>query len=100
MGGQTDTRPERENPPRPPIGTINVIFAAPGRTGSCPSRAMSVARLYPEDDSREPKRAKLNRSLVIGFSNEDKIGTVHTHDDALMITLRIGGYDVKRIMVD
>ena len=61
---------------------------------------MSVARLYPEDDSHEPKRTKLNRSLVMGFSNEDKIGTVQPHDDTLVITLRIGGYDVKRVMVD
>ena len=28
------------------------------------------------------------------------IGTVQPHDDALVITLRIGGYDVKRVMVD
>ena len=34
------------------------------------------------------------------FSNEDKIGTIQPHDDALVITLRIGGYDVKRVMVD
>ena len=38
--------------------------------------------------------------LVIGFSDEDKIGTIQPHDDALVITLRIGGYDVKRVMVD
>ena len=61
---------------------------------------MSVARLYPEDDSHESKRAKSNRSLVMGFSDEGKIGTVQPHDDALVITLRIGGYDVKRVMVD
>ena len=36
----------------------------------------------------------------MGFSNEDKIGTIQPHDDALVITLRIGGYDVKRVMVD
>ena len=61
---------------------------------------MSVAHLFPEDDSREPKRVKLNRSLLMGFSDEDKIGTVQPHDDALVITLRIRGYDVKRVMVD
>ena len=76
LGGQTDNRPERENPSRPPLGTINVIFTVPGRTGSCPSRVMSVARLFPEDGSHEPKRAKLERSLVMGFSDEDKIGTI------------------------
>ena len=87
LGGQTDTRPERENPSRPPLGTINVIFAAPGRTGSCPSRVMSVARHFPEDGSHVLKRAKLDRSLVMGFSDEDKIGTIQPHDDALVIIL-------------
>ena len=38
--------------------------------------------------------------LVMGFSDEDKIGTIQPHDDALVITLRIGGYNVKRVMVD
>ena len=38
--------------------------------------------------------------LVLGFSDEDKIGTIQPHDNALVITLRIGGYDVKRVMVD
>ena len=36
----------------------------------------------------------------MGFSDEDKIGTIQPHDDALVITFRIGGYDVKRVMVD
>ena len=36
----------------------------------------------------------------MSFSEEDKIGTTQPHDDALLITLRIGGYDVKRVMVD
>ena len=38
--------------------------------------------------------------LVMGFSDEDKIGTIQPHDNALMITLRIRGYDVKKVMVD
>ena len=38
--------------------------------------------------------------MVIGFSDEDKIGTIQPNDDALVITLRIRGYDVKRVMVD
>ena len=87
LGDQTDTRPERENPSRPPLGTINVIFAAPGRTGSCPSKVMSVARLSSKDGSHEPKRIRLGRPLVMGFSDEDKIGTIRPHDDALVIIL-------------
>ena len=36
----------------------------------------------------------------MSFSEEDKIGTTQPHDEALLITLRIGDYDVKRVMVD
>ena len=100
LGGQTTFRSERETRSRLPLGTINVIFVAPGRTGLCPSRVMSVARLPSEDNSREPKKARLEWPLVMGFSDKDKIGTIQPHDDALVITLRIGGYDVKRVMVD
>ena len=34
------------------------------------------------------------------FSNEDKVGTLQPHDNALVATLWIGGYDVKRVLVD
>ena len=61
---------------------------------------MSVARLPSEDTSRELKKARLGRPLVMGFSDEDKIGTIQPYDDASVITFRIGGYDVKRVMVD
>ena len=37
---------------------------------------------------------------TLSFSEEDKIETTQPHDDALLITLRIGDYDVKRVMVD
>ena len=87
LGGQANSRSERETPSRPLLGTINVIFAAPGKIGSCPSRVMSVARLSSKDTSHKPKRAILDRPLVMGFSDEDKIGTIQPHDDALVITL-------------
>ena len=61
---------------------------------------MSVACLSLVDINQDLKRAKIEISLILGFSDEDKIGTIQPHDDALVITLRIGGYDVKRVMVD
>ena len=61
---------------------------------------MSVARLSSENICHEPKRARLEWPLVMGFSDEDKIGTIQPHDIALVITLRIGGYDMKKVMVD
>ncbi|XP_030923011.1 uncharacterized protein LOC115949885 [Quercus lobata] len=48
----------------------------------------------------ESKRAKLGSSWTLGFSNEDKVGTYQPHNDALVVTLRIGGYDVKKVFVD
>ena len=90
----------RETLSKPPLGTINVIFAAPGRTGSCLSRVMSMS-CYSDDDSNSmPKKIKTNVSLVLSFLDADKQGTIQPHDDALVVTLRIGGYDVKRVMVD
>ena len=57
---------------RPPFGTINVIFAAPGKTGSCPSRIMLVSRCSDEDSSSMPKRVKMSVPLVLSFSDVDK----------------------------
>ena len=61
---------------------------------------MSVARLPTEVDNRESKRAKGMASPMLRFLYEDKVGTIQLHDDALVVTLRIGGYDVKRVLVD
>ena len=79
---------------------INVMFAAPRRTGSCPSRVLSVFRSPAEDHCQALKRARVDVPLILGFSDEDKVGTIQPHDDALVVTLRIGGYDVKRVMID
>ena len=37
---------------------------------------------------------------MLNFSDEDKVRTIQPHDDALVIMLKIGGYDMKRVMVD
>ena len=42
----------------------------------------------------------MNFHPTLSFLEEDKIGTTQPHDDALLITLRIRDYDVKRVMVD
>ena len=61
---------------------------------------MSVAWLLTEHDDWESKKARKIASPVLGFSDEDKVGTIQLHDDALFVMLRIGGYDVKRVLVD
>ena len=79
---------------------IHVILAALGRTSSFPSRVLSVARLPAEDSERESKRSKKGNSLILGFSDEDKGGTIQPHNDAFVVMLRIGGFDMKRVLVD
>ena len=89
QGNQTNSNSRKNAPFGPPLGTINVIFVAPGRTGSCPSRVMSVARLSSNKSNSEPKRAKVLIQPTLGFLDEDKVETIQPHDDALVVTLRI-----------
>ena len=100
QGSQTNSAFRGNAAPRPPLGTINVIFAAPGRTGSCPSRVMSLSCRSDEDSNSMPKRAKMNVPLVLSFSDADKQRTIQPHDDTLVVTLRICGYDMKKVMID
>ena len=79
---------------------INAILAALGRMDTRPSRVLSMAQLPAEESQLEPKKARRNSYLILSFLEEDKIRTIQPHDDALLITLRIGDYDVKRVMVD
>ena len=83
-----------------PLGKINVIFVAPGRTGLCPTRVLSVSRSLSVECGSAFKKARTDIPLVLGFLDEDKMGTIQPHDDALVVTLRIGEYDVRRVMID
>ena len=73
------------------MGIINVILAALRRIGSHPSRVMSVTWPLAEDFNHEPKKARMEIRPVLSFSDEDKVGTIQPHDNALVVTLRIGG---------
>nr|XP_023929213.1 uncharacterized protein LOC112040559 [Quercus suber] len=61
---------------------------------------MFVAWLPAKRANPEPKKARIEIQPVLGFSDEDKIETIQPRDDALVVTHRIGGYDVKRVLVD
>ena len=61
---------------------------------------MSVARLSSEEGVLEPKRAKIQIQPTLGFSNEDRAGTIQPYDDALVVMLRIWGFGVKQVLVD
>ena len=55
---QTSSDSQKNALSRPPLGTINVIFATLRRTRSYPSRVMSMARSLTDEDGSEPKRLK------------------------------------------
>ena len=38
--------------------------------------------------------------LALSFSDKDKVRTLQPHNDALVVTLKIGGYDVKKVLLD
>ena len=59
-----------------------------------------MAQLPTKESQPKPKKAKMNFHPILSFLEEDKIGTTQPYDDALLITLRIRDYDVKRVMVD
>ena len=61
---------------------------------------MPVARPLAEDSNPEPKRDRMEIRPILSFSDEDKVGTIQPHDDALVVTLSIEGYDVKRVLVN
>ena len=61
---------------------------------------MSIAQPLTQGFNPEPKRAKMEVRPALSFLDEDKVGTIQPHDDALVVTLRIGRYDVKRVLVD
>ena len=60
-------------------------------------RVLTVACM--ERDSAEKKKKKVEQ-LTILFGEDDLEGTVQPHDDALVVTARISGFLVKRVMID
>ena len=100
QGGQARLGAQIDASTRPHLGIIIVIFTTLGRTGSQPSRVMSIAQPSTGDSPPNSKRGRLEARLALSFSDKDKVGTLQPHDDALVVTLKIGVYDVKKVLVD
>ena len=86
---QTGAEYQREAAPRSPLGTINVIFATPSSGADSLLGIMSVAStLELEEKVQKFKRIRHEALPIL------------PHNDALVVTLCIGSYDVKRVLVD
>ncbi|KAK3041361.1 hypothetical protein RJ639_002342 [Escallonia herrerae] len=81
----------------PPI--INTISGGPSTGGLTSSSRKAYARQV--NLTQGPaKRTKAATSLALEFDDADLDGVSLPHDDALIITLRIDAFQVKRILVD
>ncbi|XP_075653975.1 uncharacterized protein LOC142624323 [Castanea sativa] len=92
--GHQGMRMYRGNTPRPALGTTNVILAQPRRGAEEPSWVMSVHNGFGnevvEGSNQLAKRMRFSTTPMLGFSEKDKEGICQPHDDALVVTIRIG----------
>ncbi|XP_023893338.1 uncharacterized protein LOC112005321 [Quercus suber] len=93
--------PQRGNPLPPLLGVIDVIHIAPkGLTTARGKEVLTVVSVEGSSGMQPPtKKIRLTRE-PIAFNDSDLEGTIQSHDDALIVTARIDGFVVKRIMID
>ena len=91
---------QRGNPLPPPLGVIEVIHAA--SKGPITTSRGVLTIVFTGNCTGEQsleKKMKIEREPIV-FGDEDLEGTVQPHDDVLVVTARISGFLVKRVMVD
>ncbi|RWV84609.1 hypothetical protein GW17_00053664, partial [Ensete ventricosum] len=91
----SDGRPSRDLSPRPqgPVEKqIDVIFGGPASGGNSSSARKAYAR------SEAGKRPLHHEDLDVTFRSEDEEHS--SHDDALVISIRMANAYVKRVMID
>ena len=104
---RTDTHsreqaPRRENDhPRPPVGDIRMIIGGTATTGLSKKARKTYLRIVQNVQlaSSVPKIAR-RESPIIGFSEEDARCLHHPHDDTLVVSVRVGDYNMHQMLVD
>ena len=86
---------QKRNPFPPPLGVIEVIHATLRGT----TAAKRISAMACRERETPEKKKKVERQ-TISFGEEDLEGTIQPHDDALVVTARISGFLVKRVMID
>ncbi|XP_075659209.1 uncharacterized protein LOC142629107 [Castanea sativa] len=89
------------NPLPPLLEVIEVIHAMPRGIRALATKGV-LAVMLAEDSTSEQSSGKRQRYTrqPIAFDDDDLEGTTQPHHDALIVTARIRGFIVKRIMVD
>ena len=102
----TKHQQQREHVPKPkaPIGIIDVIHSH-ARADNLRAETRTAAHLREvfqvcEGVTPIPKRLKKETTEEIIFTDRDLEGVQLPHSDALVITMQIGDFEVKRILID
>ena len=90
---------QKGNPLPPPLGVIEVIHAVLRGTNAAGRRVLAVASTGDCSENQPPVKKMKSQLEPIAFDDDDLEGTIQAHDDALVITARIGSFLVKRVMV-
>ena len=94
------TQPQR-NPLPPSLDVIKVIYAASKGTLVTQNKGVLAMVLIENCQDEQPFKKKLKFTREpIAFNDDDLEGTIQPHDDALVVTTRINGFTVKRVLVD
>ncbi|KAK3022835.1 hypothetical protein RJ639_046655 [Escallonia herrerae] len=92
----TEEREDREEN----VGTINTISRGLAAGGSSGRARKAYAREVCITSQAPNKKLKTVPVAAITFSNEDSKDIKTPHDDPLVITVRAGNFDVKRVLID
>ncbi|XP_030948930.1 uncharacterized protein LOC115972828 [Quercus lobata] len=94
--------PRRENErPRQPIGDIRMIIRGTVAAGSSKKARKTYLRTVHSVQltGSIPRMPRIGNP-VIHFSEDDAQRLHHPHDDALVVSLQIGDYNMHRVLVD
>ena len=97
-----DQHPRRDNEqPRPPIEDIRMIMGGTAAAGSSKKARKTYLRMVQNVQLTGAVPKIVRRECpIIGFSEEDARHLHHSHDDALVISIWVGDYNMHRVLVD
>ena len=86
---------------RPPIGDIRMIVGGTATTGSSRKARKTYLKMVQNVQltSSVTKMAR-RESPIIGFSEEDARCLHHPYDDALVVSILVGDYNMHRVLVN
>ena len=92
----------RENErPRPPLGDIRMIIGGSATSSSSKKACKTYLRMVQNVQlmGYVLKMARIDNP-IIGFREEDTRRLHHPHDDALVVSIRVGDYNTHRVLMD